>query len=223
VDGALTWATSVGGICQAPNFIYCSDEIGNFGTGPSAWGTGPITNATLPDYTYFEYVRVYDTNSPVSIIEQPQSTNAALGDGASFNVVAFGSPPLSYQWQFDGTNIFGATDTNYLILNIQLTNSGNYAVVITNIVGSITSNVAALNVLESPSLLSPGVATNGEFTFTLNGLAGYSYEIDATTNLSSSNWIYVATISNAMGLTPFTETNTQSYPFLFYRAKLLIP
>jgi beta-glucanase (GH16 family) len=63
VDGALTWSTNAGGVCQVPCYIRLSEEIGYFGTpGPNTWGTGPITNATLPDYYLVDYVRVYDTN-----------------------------------------------------------------------------------------------------------------------------------------------------------------
>jgi hypothetical protein len=58
-DGKETWRTTDGGVSQAPNFIVFSEEIGNFGTGPDAWGVGPIEKANLPDYFYVDYVRVY--------------------------------------------------------------------------------------------------------------------------------------------------------------------
>lgn len=221
VDGVLTWATNVGGICQVPNFIYCSDEIGNFGTGPNAWGTGPITNATLPDYTYFEYVRVYDANSPVTILEQPQSTNVKVGGSAGFSVAASGSPPLSYQWQLNGTNISGATATNYLIPDVQLTNAGNYTVVVTNIVGTVTSVVANLSVLCPPELISPSFNTSTNFTFSLKGFAGNNYLVESATNVSSTNWIPITIVSNGTGSLTFTDTNVQACPIRFYRAIVL--
>ena len=59
VDGVETWRTSAGGVSQVPDFVILSDEIGNFGTGPGAWGVGPIEDATLPDYYSIDYVRVY--------------------------------------------------------------------------------------------------------------------------------------------------------------------
>ena len=39
---------------------------------------------------------------------------------------------MSYQWQFDGTNISGATSASYSITNVQATNGGSYDVVITS-------------------------------------------------------------------------------------------
>ena len=62
VDGTQTWSTNAGGVSQVPSYVILSEEVGNFGTGPDAWGTGPISNAVLPDYYLVDYVRVYDTN-----------------------------------------------------------------------------------------------------------------------------------------------------------------
>lgn len=59
IDGKETWRTDAGGVCQTPNFIILSVEIGNFGTGPEEWGVGPIEDAVLPDYFYVDYVRVH--------------------------------------------------------------------------------------------------------------------------------------------------------------------
>jgi hypothetical protein len=55
VDGKVVWTTNQGGICQVPIPIVLSDEIGtNF------FDNGNIVNAKLPDYTYVDYVRVFD-------------------------------------------------------------------------------------------------------------------------------------------------------------------
>ncbi len=51
VDGKETWRTKTA-ICQVPEYIKLSDEIGN-------WG-GDIKNAKLPDAFFVDYVRVYD-------------------------------------------------------------------------------------------------------------------------------------------------------------------
>ena len=39
-------------------------------------------------------------------------------------------PPLSYQWQFDGTNIDGATNTTLTLNDVQSSQAGNYAVLV---------------------------------------------------------------------------------------------
>ena len=54
------------------------------------------------------------------------------GTNALFTVAATGLGPLSYQWQFNGTTISGATNTNLTLNNVQPTNAGSYTVVVTN-------------------------------------------------------------------------------------------
>ena len=87
------------------------------------------------------------TNAPPAITTQPQSQSVLAGQTATFSVAATGTPPLNYQWLFSGTNIAGATTNPFTLANVQLTNAGNYSVVITNIAGSVTSSAVALTVL----------------------------------------------------------------------------
>src|SRR5262249_15189251 len=90
---------------------------------------------------------------PPSVTVQPQSRTNNLNASASFNVVATGTSPLSYQWRFNGTNLAdggqfsGASSSSLGIDSVQPMNAGSYSVVVTNIVGSTTSAVAALTVL----------------------------------------------------------------------------
>jgi beta-glucanase (GH16 family) len=64
-DNVLTWRTTSGGVGRAPAHIILSEEIGNFGSGPDAWGEGPIVTAVLPDYFIIDYVRVWAYVPPV--------------------------------------------------------------------------------------------------------------------------------------------------------------
>ncbi len=52
VDGKETWRTQAGRVCQVPQFILLSDEIGSW--------AGNIAKAKLPDRFVVDYVRVYD-------------------------------------------------------------------------------------------------------------------------------------------------------------------
>ena len=52
VDGKETWRSKAGGVCQVPEYILLSDEIGNW--------AGDIAKANLPDQFCVDYVRVYD-------------------------------------------------------------------------------------------------------------------------------------------------------------------
>jgi beta-glucanase (GH16 family) len=58
VDSREMWRTSAGGVCQVPEYIKLSDEIG-------AWA-GDIKQAKLPDAFLVDYVRVFD------LVQQPK-------------------------------------------------------------------------------------------------------------------------------------------------------
>src|SRR5438309_11699367 len=93
---------------------------------------------------------------PPSIVVQPVSRTVVAGSNATFIVSAAGDPPLSFQWQMDGDEIFGETDTSYTIPNATSLDQGNYQVVITNNYGAITSAVAALTVIQSQNSATIG-------------------------------------------------------------------
>ena len=59
---------------------------------------------------------------------------------------------MSYQWQFNGVAIAGATGTNLPLANLQPTNSGVYKVVVSNPAGSAISVAATLTVLVPPAI-----------------------------------------------------------------------
>lgn len=92
------------------------------------------------------------------INQQPHSTNVLAGSNATFTVVADGTAPLCYRWSFNGTNlanggrISGATSSNLLITAVIAGDAGNYQVVVSNSISSMTSAVATLTVWLPPSI-----------------------------------------------------------------------
>ena len=97
--------------------------------------------------------------SPPSITNPPQSQVVVAGTNALFSVGAIGTPPLSFQWQFYGTNIFLATNAELVVANSQAINSGDYAVVVTNYYGAVTSSIATLTVRYSLAINISGGGT----------------------------------------------------------------
>ena len=64
---------------------------------------------------------------------------------ATFNVVATGEPPLSYQWTKNGTEIPGAVLAKYRTPPVTAEDNGSlFAVTISNPGGSVTSRSATL-------------------------------------------------------------------------------
>jgi hypothetical protein len=73
----------------------------------------------------------------------PTSLTVTEGDDASFTVAATGVGTLSYQWRKDGVPIPGATTTSYALHSVVPSDAADYAVVVSNFVGSVTSAPAA--------------------------------------------------------------------------------
>ena len=83
-----------------------------------------------------------------SITTQPANQTVAVGQPATFTVVAAGASPLSYQWQKSGASIPGATAASYSTPAAVPSDTGSvYRVVVSNSVGQVTSNPATLTVV----------------------------------------------------------------------------
>ena len=97
----------------------------------------------------------------LAITNQPRSLTNVIGTTALFTVGVSGMP-VSYLWQKEtspGSGVWGAPNpvsqnlTTYTIPNAQMSHAGNYRVIASNIVGSVTSAVATLFVV--PDVVPP--------------------------------------------------------------------
>ncbi|MFM1769925.1 MAG: hypothetical protein RJA22_2454 [Verrucomicrobiota bacterium] len=85
------------------------------------------------------------TGAP-TITRPPQEQSGRLGQAATFEVVALGTAPLTYQWQREGTNLPGATAATLLLTNLAFTDAASYRVIVANGLGSVTSAPVRLRV-----------------------------------------------------------------------------
>ena len=90
------------------------------------------------------------TNAPPlerpAIVSQPQNQTVTNGANVTFSVNATGTPPLTYQWQLNNTNLPGATSSNLPLTAVTFGQAGFYTVVITNVLGAAGSGPFALSV-----------------------------------------------------------------------------
>jgi hypothetical protein len=82
--------------------------------------------------------------SPPQITGQPVRQVVELGNFATFSVVVSDASGVTFQWNLNGTDIPGATGDSLLLTNISAANEGQYSVVVTNSVGTVTSTSASL-------------------------------------------------------------------------------
>ncbi len=97
---------------------------------------------------------------PPVITQQPSNVTTNLGAAVTFGVAATGTTPLTYQWQFNGQNLSGATTARLTLPGVQTNQGGSYDVVVANAAGSVTSSNATLLVLSGPNVWMT-LPTNG--------------------------------------------------------------
>ena len=112
---------------------------------------------------------------PPVITVQPQPTTTIRDQSASFSAaVGGGTPPFSYQWQFGGTNISGATNPVLLLTSVQASQAGNYAMRVSNTAGSIISSNALLTVLIPATITQQPASTTNRLTLTSTNPPAYA-------------------------------------------------
>ena len=100
-----------------------------------------------------------------SVTNAPQSQKIFSGSNVVFNVGTAGSTPYSYYWWFNGQPLASQTNATLSLHGVAPANAGQYSVIISNFVGSITSAPAMLQV-KSVELFAGGqMLANGAYYF----------------------------------------------------------
>lgn len=143
---------------------------------------------------------------------QPKSQTVGLNNSASVIVAADGTRPLSYQWRFNNSDILGATNSLLELSNVQLSDAGNYSVVVSNSFGMITSSNALLNILlpRISGLVAYYPFTGSAYDASGNGNDGTVVGATQTTDrLGTTN----STYSFAGVLSPESDIKVQTTQF----------
>jgi DNA/RNA endonuclease G (NUC1) len=166
-------------------------------------GTGPtsvvlqyqVGTAAFVDVTNLTYDLAANgaTNPPIDLSGIAALQNVGANTNITFRIVNYGGTSAAGNWY-----VFDFAGNTALDLTIQGT------------VTQVLTNQPAI----APSLASVTM-TNHQFQFSITGTSGTNYVVQASTNLSSTNWISL--ITNAA---PFVFTETNAFHYRFYRALL---
>jgi cyclophilin family peptidyl-prolyl cis-trans isomerase len=112
---------------------------------------------------------VLRANAQNPIISEPQSITVNNASAATFTVVATNA--VSYQWQFQGANVSGATNTSLSLDDVSTNEAGSYTVVVT-LVGntSVTSSPPAILTIVPGTIIQWTISTypgGGSSNFTV--------------------------------------------------------
>lgn len=144
------------------HFVWASGQPITF----FCWFTGPTTSQGVgrikmtkpgpsglyanpewtPEAEWVPLHSVIEVPLDLQFITQPKSVSVGIGRTATFSVVADSLAPISYQWQFMGTNLPGETNPSLTLTNAQPDQTGPYRVIISNAYGSVASTTVNLDV-----------------------------------------------------------------------------
>lgn len=123
-----------------------------------------------------------------TILVQPYGDTIPVGGYYNLDVVAAGTPPLSYQWFFNEEAIAGATNRNVVFTNLQLTNAGIYKVRVQNWSSTVYSLPASLTVNDS-SVGGGTIDFRNKFSSSEGNGDAPVFDIDGVTRLNGSNFV----------------------------------
>lgn len=140
---------------QGQNYGLCFHDIT---TGSNTSGSSPSNFFAAPGYDLCtgwgtpagsNLINILAGVYQPSITVEPESETNVTAGSVAFDVMAAGFAPLTYQWQLDGSNIAGATDTSLVVSNLVQSSAGSYSVIVNNQWGSIASSAAVLTVTQA--------------------------------------------------------------------------
>ena len=119
---------------------------------------------------------------PPVITLQPTNQTNVTGGTVTFAVEAAGTAPLQYQWQMDGADLFGQTNSSLTLSNLSDADLGSYMATVSNAAGTTNSASVMLVIGHLPVITTPPAGQaivpgrTARFTVGVNGLTPFRYQ-----------------------------------------------
>jgi hypothetical protein len=124
---------------------------------------------------------------------------------------------MSFQWQFNGQIIPGATRDILSLTNVQPSDSGSYMLSVSNQVGVVASRRAKLVV--APQVFLQAISSSGGADIlNVNGPTGRQYVLQVSGDLN--HWVDLQTNSAAVVPFQFSVPNSSGALPRFYRVRM---
>lgn len=166
--------------------LDAADPVTTFDTlaiGIGSSGSPAVTALTIDNIVILHTASTEPT--PPTITAQPSAASVSVGDTAQFGIVAVGAAPLTYAWFRGAVPLANSNSPTLTLTNVQPDDAGDYHVVVTNDLGSATSNSATLTVTAAPTpvtitaqpaSLVRDVGASAAFTVGVSGSAPINYQ-----------------------------------------------
>jgi hypothetical protein len=155
---------------------------------------------------------------PPVIVQHPQSRAAVVGGSVQFTVSATGNTNRTYQWQHAGTNLVDQTNSLLTLVNLQVSDFGDYRAVVSNPDGSTPSNPAQLTQAVRPQLTPPEINLSTVY-LSFPTEIGPVYEVEYKILLEDPIWQALTTLSGTGGTLSITDNNVTNAT-RFYRVRV---
>ncbi len=219
----------------APGYQWYYNGISLFGASGSAYTVTNARPANAGSYTVVvtntggsvtSAVATLTVNVPPFMTTQPPSPVVVTqGDNVTICVMVAGTLPLSYQWQFNGVNIAGATASCYSRYNVQTNDAGTYSVVVANVAGSLTNSTILTVIVPTVPPAQPGHfdaisrRPDGAVELDMSGTAGTNYLLEWTSDWQV--WSNLCTLCASNGLFQAIDPCATNGGQRFYRLRLV--
>jgi hypothetical protein len=152
-------------------------------------------------------------HEPLAFSTQPQDATGCPGSIVALNVSATGNP-INYAWFQDG-NPVGTNSPAYTIPAFAATDAGDYTCQITNICGTVTSNIAEVKegfttALTDPADLTRCEGQNALFQITANG-SNLLYQWNQNGNPISNDGHFGGTQTTDLSITNLVLSDEAAY------------
>jgi hypothetical protein len=138
--------------------------------------------------------RAFSVNSrpfAPAIVSQPSAARVGIGEIIMLSVDASGEPRPAFQWRKDGSPVPGATDKRLTIASASQGDAGAYDVVVSNSLGSVTSDAARVSVGKRSQMITfqgSTTATAGQsVTLLANASSGLPVRFDVISGMAAVN------------------------------------
>jgi alpha-tubulin suppressor-like RCC1 family protein len=197
-----------------------------------AWGNPANPSATnVPSGTFgvkalsagFEHNVVIESGMEnPGLFTQPVNQYAPSNGTVTFSAQGGAVAGVQFQWQFNGMNITGATNSTLTLSNTQASDNGSYQVIVSTAAGSITSSPALFGLVLSPQIVFTNPPAPGPTWITYGPTLGvtvnavgqsnyplyFSWQLNGT-NLDDDSASYaIPNLPTTSGNLPFTVSPT---------------
>jgi hypothetical protein len=155
--------------------------------------------------------------SPPAILAQPTGGIFYLGSSITLTSAVSGTPPLGCQWLKDGALVPGATATSLTLTNLQTTNAGSYVLVVTNLIGSVASAAAIVQLKVADVSVAASGLPSSTFGLGIAGVVGRTYGIQCSTDLGSGQWQGLTNLTLNSPSQIWNDPQPMILPQRFYR------